>query len=313
MLTLEHLADLLGRFQADSQSKVCEFDIGGTPFLFNDRSAILGVINLSPDSWYRESVCLNTQAAIQRGLTLAAQGAHLVDIGAESTLAHADRLDDTMQTSALLPVVRALRQANILVSVETYRPAVAQACVEAGANVLNLTGTVGTETMYRIAADHDAAVIICYVEGKNVREVDRFDFDTDPIPRMHDYFAGQIDLAMHCNLSRIFIDPGLGFYYRNLQDSAVRVQHQMRTFLNTFRLRTLGFPVCHALPHAFDYFRDEVRSAEPFFAVLAALGKTDLFRTHEVPRVRAVLETLRQFQPDSTRLPSAPSGQAIAG
>jgi hypothetical protein len=84
----------------------------------------------------------------------------------------------------------------------------------------------------------------------------------------------------------------MGFYYRNLQDSATRVRHQMRVFLNTFRLRALGFPVCHALPHAFEYFGEEVRSAEPFFAVLAALGKTDLFRTHEVPRTRAVLQTL---------------------
>ena len=69
----------------------------------------------------------------------------------------------------------------------------------------------------------------------------------------------------------------------------------MTTFLNTFRLRALGFPVCHALPHAFEYFGDEVRCAEPFFAVLAALGKTDLFRTHEVPRVRAVLDTLKSW------------------
>ena len=94
---------------------------------------------------------------------------------------------------------------------------------------------------------------------------------------------------------KIFLDPGLGFYYRNLQDSAVRVRHQMNIFLNTFRLRTLGFPVCHALPHAFEFFGEEVRSAEPFFAVLAALGKTDLFRTHEVPRIKAVLDTLRVF------------------
>jgi|GEM_PF-2127393 len=55
------------------------------------------------------------------------------------------------------------------------------------------------------------------------------------------------------------------------------------------------FPTCHALPHAFEYFGDEVRCAEPFFAVLAALGRTDLFRTHEVPRVKAVLETLKVF------------------
>ena len=72
----------------------------------------------------------------------------------------------------------------------------------------------------------------------------------------------------------------------------MRIRYQMKTFLNAFRLRKLGWPVCNALPHAVECFGDEVRSAEPFFSVLAALGRTDLFRTHEVPRVRAVLQTL---------------------
>jgi dihydropteroate synthase len=109
---------------------------------------------------------------------------------------------------------------------------------------------------------------------------------------MYDYFARQVEQAEKAGLQKLFIDPGLGFYYRNLQDSAVRVRHQMNVFLNTFRLRKLGYPVCHALPHAFEYFGEEVRCAEPFFAVLATLGKTDLFRTHEVARVKAVLDTL---------------------
>ena len=102
-------------------------------------------------------------------------------------------------------------------------------------------------------------------------------------------------MATRNGVKKILLDPGLGFYYRNLQDSAVRVRHQMNVFLNTFRLRNLGFPICHALPHAFEYFREEVRCAEQFFAVLAALGKTDLFRTHEVRRVKAVLDTMRIF------------------
>jgi dihydropteroate synthase len=138
-------------------------------------------------------------------------------------------------------------------------------------------------------------VIICYVQGKNVREVGDFDFSADPVALMHDYFARQIEVAMRSGVEKILIDPGLGFYYRNLQDSAIRVRHQMRVFLNTFRLRVLGFPICHALPHAFEYFGEEVRCAEPFFTVLAALGKTDLFRTHEVPRIKAVLDTLSVY------------------
>jgi len=295
MLKLEQLAGLLEQNRAAADARVQEFSIDGKPFAFNSQPAIMGVINLSPDSWYRESVCLTTEAAVQRGKVLTAQGADMVDIGAESTLAHAARADAAAQNRRLIPVIRELRRAGILVSVETYSPAVARRCLEAGAKVLNLTGTAGTAELYRQAAAHDAAVIICYVQGKNVRAAGDFDFSAEPVEMMREYFSRQIEIARRQGVEKILIDPGLGFYYRNLQDSALRVRHQMTVFLNTFRLRTLGFPVCHALPHAFEFFRDEVRCAEPFFGVLAALGKTDLFRTHEVPRIRAVLATMKVF------------------
>jgi dihydropteroate synthase len=293
MLSLEHLAELLERNRAAASARVADFSIGGREFNFNSRPAIMGVVNLSTDSWYRESVCLTAASAIQRGKILAAQGAQIIDVGAESTLAHAARVGNAAQKSQLVPVIRKLREENILVSVETYSPAITRASLEAGANVLNLTGTAGAKEIFKMVAAHDAAVIICYVAGKNVRAVGDFDLAADPVPMLREFFARQIETAQRCGVEKIFIDPGLGFYYRNLQDSAVRVRHQMNVFLNTFRLRELGFPVCHALPHAFEFFGEEVRCAEPFFAVLAALGKTDLFRTHEVPRIKAVLETLK--------------------
>ena len=295
MLNLEQLAELLEKNRAAASARVKEFSIGGREFNFNSQPAVMGVVNLSPDSWYRESVCLTVAAAIQRGKVLAAQGADIVDVGAESTLAHAARVSGSAQNSRLLPVIKGLRAADILVSVETYSPAVAHACLEAGANILNLTGSAASGKIFKMAAAHDAAVIICYVAGRNVREVGDFDLSADPIPMMRDYFSRHIEIAQRGGLEKIFLDPGLGFYYRNLQDSAVRVRHQMNVFLNTFRLRALGFPICHALPHAFEFFREEVRCAEPFFAVLAALGRTDLFRTHEVPRIKAVLDTMKVF------------------
>lgn len=295
MLSLEYLADLLERNRPAAGLRVREFSIGARQFRFNSEPAIMGVINLSPDSWYRESVCLSADAAIRRAKVLSGQGADIIDIGAESTLAHAARVDDTVQRDKLLPVVKNLSAAGILVSVETYQPAVTRACFDAGAKILNLTSAANNDEFFRIAAAHEGAVIICYVQGKNVREVGDFDISADPIPLMHEYFARQIEFALRAGVEKIFLDPGLGFYYRNLQDSAVRIRHQMTVFLNTFRLRSLGFPICHALPHAFEFFGEEVRSAEPFFAVLAALGKTDLFRTHEVPKIKAVLDTLKTF------------------
>jgi dihydropteroate synthase len=295
MLRLEDLASLLETHREAAAARVAEFAIGGRLFACNAQPAIMGVVNLSPDSWYRESVCRSADAAVQRARVLTAQGAAIVDLGAESTLANAQRVDDAAQKSKLLPVIEALRREKILVSVETYQPAVARACLEIGANLLNLTGPDRSDEMYRMVAANDAAVIICFVQGRNVREVSDLDFSRDPVEAMRDYFSREIEAATRNGVRKIFIDPGLGFYYRNLQDSAARVRHQMTTFLNTFRLRTLGFPTCHALPHAFEYFGEEVRCAEPFFAVLAALGRTDLFRTHEVPRIKAVLDTLRVY------------------
>jgi dihydropteroate synthase len=295
MLTLETLAAIFQANRDAARATVREFEIGGRQFHFNERPAVMGVVNLSADSWYRESVSLSADAAVQRGRVLHAQGADIVDIGAESTLAHAARVSTLEQENKLLPVIRGLRAQGILVSVETYEAAVTRACLEAGANIVNLTGSDPGDEFFRMVADHNAAVIICYVAGHNVREVGDYDVTGDPLPRMHEYFERRVDSATRNGVERLFIDPGLGFYYRNLQDSAVRVRHQMNVFLNTFRLRTLGIPVCHALPHAFEFFREEVRCAEPFFAILASLGKTDLFRTHEVSRTRAVLETLQVF------------------
>jgi dihydropteroate synthase len=297
MLTLESLAALLQQHPDAAHAQVAEFRLKDFTFSEKNGPFFMGVINLSSDSWYRESVSLTTDNAIRRGLRLQAEGAHLVDIGAESTLAHAEIVDPLAQTGKLLPVVKTLAQAGVAVSVETYHPSVTAACLEAGAAVLNLTGTTGTSDFYKLVADHDAGVIICYVAGDNVRSVDQLNLSADHTETLREYFQRQIDLATSAGVSRIWIDPGMGFYYKNLQDSATRVRYQMQTFLNTFRLRTLGWPTCHALPHAFEFFEDEVRSAEPFFAVLALLGKTDLLRTHELTKVRAVAQTMATYHP----------------
>ena len=295
MLSLEHLAELYSRYEKEYQAKVWNFAVGGKQFDFNNGPALMGVINLSPDSWYRESVSLTEQSAVERGAVLAAQGADIIDIGAESTLYQAERVSDEAQKSKLLPVVSQLAAKRCLVSVETYSASVAADALKAGAKVINLTGNSEAEKIYHLAAEFSAAVIICYVQGANVREVADFDLRSDPVELLLPYFEKEAKRAVAAGVSRLFLDPGLGFYYQNLSDSAARVQHQMRVFLNAGRLRALGWPICNALPHAFEYFAEEVRTAEGFFAVLAALGKTDLFRTHEVPRVKAVLKTLQQF------------------
>src|ERR1700689_3061216 len=209
MLKLEQLAGLLEQHRAAAQARVKEFSIGGKPFTFNSQPAIMGVVNLSPDSWYRESVCLTAEAAIQRGKILHAQGADIVDMGAESTLARAARASETTQKSKLIPVIKKLRAEKILVSVETYSPKIARAALEAGANILNLTGTAASKEIFKMVAAHNAAAIICFVQGKNIREVGDFDLSADPIQMLFEFFSRQIEIAQRNGVEKIFLDPGL--------------------------------------------------------------------------------------------------------
>jgi dihydropteroate synthase len=304
MLDLATLAALHEKYHPAAALPVADFALGAHRFDFAKSPYLMGVVNLSADSWYRESVVLNAEAAIRRGRVLQEQGAAIIDVGAESTLAHAAQVGAEAQSSLLIPVVRELAAAGICVSVETYHPSVTTACLKAGAKVLNLTGTTSCEEIFREVADFDAGVIICFVQGENVREVGEIDLSGDPIATLYEFFARQIEAATNAGVSRIWIDPGLGFYYRNLQDSGARVRHQMRVFLNSFRLRALGWPVCQALPHAFECFEDEVRVAEPFFAVLALLGQASLLRTHEVAKVRGVLRTMELVREAGQILPN---------
>ena len=134
---------------------------------------------------------------------------------------------------------------------------------------------------------------MCFIPGATARDVGEVTLERDPMPVLLDYFAARLEHARAHGVTEIVIDPGLGFYYGNLTDPMTRARHQGQVLLNSFRLRALGVPICQALPHAFDLFEEEYRTAEGFFAVLASLGRANVLRTHEVARVRATLAAMR--------------------
>lgn len=297
VLDLTDIQELLARHGDVLGTPVKGFSLGKTTFDFGARTYLTGVINLSVDSWYKESVCRTAEEAVAKGRALAADGAHLVDVGAESTLPDAARHGVKSQIDQLLPVVEPLAADDILVSVESYHPEVLEACAKAGAKVFNLTGTVAADEVFDLAAQYDCGVILCYVQGDHVRDVGDFAFFEDMVPVLTDYFTDLLARAESRGVTKCFVDPGLGFYYKNLDDSDRRVTHQMNTFLNCFRLHALGYPTFNILPHAPEAFgAEERRAAEPFFAVLAAMGGTHMIRTHEVSKVRRVLDAMQMYR-----------------
>jgi dihydropteroate synthase len=264
----------------------------------NSSPILMGTVNLSRDSTYRESIAVSVDSALRKARVMAAEGANLVDIGAESSTARAARVSADEQRARLLPVIEGCVDSGVAVSVETYEPTVVEKALAAGAVVLNMTGVQHEDAMLRLAAEHQATVILCYSGGADVREITDVTIDEDPIPGLRDHFARRIDHARSLGAERLVIDPGMGFYYGNLTDPLTRVRHQARVLLQSFRLRELGVPLCNALPHAFDLFEEHFRSAESFFAVLAVLGGTSILRTHEVPQVRAVVASMAALSVD---------------
>lgn len=300
MINLAALAELAREHESDLAAPVTPLQLGSRTIDTDERPVLMSVINLSRDSSYRESIAVSTASAVRKARVQSASGADIVDVGAESTRATAARADLAEQQALLTPVVEQLTADGIPVSVEAYREPVARAGLKAGACLLNLTGSDDDDRMFTLAAEHQATVVLCHVLGPNARALTDDAVDPDPIPRMLDTFGKRIDRARELGVPSLAIDPGLGFGF-HLDDQRARARHQATALLHTFRLRRLGVPVCHALPHAFDVFEDQYRSGEGFFAVLAHLGGTGIYRTHEVPLVRSVLDALRFFTTEPGR------------
>jgi dihydropteroate synthase len=293
VISLEDLATLRDHYAADLALPVAPVRVGQVE-IGDAAPVVMGTVNLSRDSTYRESVAVSEDSAIRKARVQIAHGAQVVDLGAESSTARAERVDADDQIASLVPVVEALAGETV-VSVETYQPAVVRKSLEAGARILNLTGREREDEMFTLAAEYDAAVVVCFVEHGNVRDPSSVRIDVDPIPHLVDHFGPRLERARALGVDRVVIDPGMGFYYTDLLDPEVRVRHQTRVLAQSFRLRSLGVPICNALPHAFDLFEEEFRKAEGFFAVVARLGGTHLLRTHEVPHVVAVLAAMESL------------------
>ncbi|WP_372734997.1 dihydropteroate synthase [Nocardioides sp.] len=295
MIGLEALAELAAAHPDDLDLPVAPIQVAGRTFDTDAKAAIMGVVNLSRDSTYRSSIAPSIPAAIRRGTVLAAQGADIVDVGAESTNGTAARVSAQDQIDQLVPVIVGLADQGVLVSTESYDIDVVRATLKAGARVINLTGSTADDPVFELAAEFEAAVVLCHLEGDNARDLDGSDLAADPIPGMLAGFARRIDRARELGAHQLVIDPGAGFHFGVPQTPAERIAHQTTILLNAFRLRRLGVPICQSVPHGFDLFEDEFRSGEAFFTVLARLGGAGMIRTHEVPGIVPVLRAMSEL------------------
>ena len=296
MFSLADLSLMLQKHPMPTNA-LSDFRIGARTFATDREPVIMGVVNLSRDSSYRDSIAPTPEAAIRKAKVLAAAGAHVIDLGAESTRGGADHVSSDKQIDQLVPVIRQLADAGVAISVESYSPDVVGACLAAGASVVNLTGVDPDESIMKLAAQHRASVVMCFVPGENVRDGSSFTIHDDPLPHLLEHFGPRVARARELGVASVAIDPGLGFFYGPHVEPWEKMQHQGQVVLQSYRLRSLGVPVCQIMPHAFDLFEDQFRTGEGFFTMWGFLGRVGVYRVHEVAHVRTVLAALQYLDP----------------
>lgn len=188
-----------------------------------DRCAVMGVVNVTPDSFSDGGRWFDAESAVKRGLDLVAQGADLIDVGGESTRPGATRVDEAEELRRVLPVVRELTAEGVLVSVDTMRASVAERSLELGAAVVNdVSGGRADPAMVPMVADAGVPFVVMHWRGPSA-DMNRKAVYGDVVAEVLAELRGAIEQAVEGGIApeRIIADPGLGFAKQATHDLAL--------------------------------------------------------------------------------------------
>ncbi|MEU8713539.1 dihydropteroate synthase [Streptomyces sp. NPDC048663] len=285
-----------------------------------DRCAVMGVVNVTPDSFSDGGRWFDTAIAVKHGLDLVAEGADLVDVGGESTRPGATRVDEDEELRRVVPVVRGLAAEGVVVSVDTMRASVARQALAAGAALVNdVSGGLADPGMIPVVAESGAPFVVMhwrgFLEGGNVRGV-----YGDAVAEVVDELRARVDAVLAGGISpdRVVVDPGLGFS----KDS----EHDLSLLAHLGKLHALGHPVLVAAsrkrflgrvlagPEGAPPPARERDAATAAVSALAAHAGAWAVRVHEVRATADAVRVARAIEGARTEAdtPGAPASQAPA-
>ncbi len=202
-----------------------------------DRLIVLGVLNVTPDSFSDGGRYTDLDAAVEHALQMAAEGADVIDVGGESTRPGAVRVPAEEEARRVLPVIRRLAEAGLTVSIDTYRAAVAELAIAAGARIVNdVSGGLGDPDMARVVRDAGCPWILMHWRGHS-REMAELAHYDDVVTDVRDELLARVEAATAAGVDpdRLVLDPGLGF--------AKRAEHNWPLLAHFDTFTGLGLPV----------------------------------------------------------------------
>ncbi len=214
-----------------------------TDLLTADHPIVVGVLNVTPDSFFDGGRYADLDAAVAHAVEVRHEGADLVDVGGESTRPGADRVDAGTELRRVLPVIRELAALHVPMSIDTTRATVAAAALEAGVSVVNdVSGGLADPDMARVVADAGCPWILMHWRGHS-RRMKELAVYTDVVKEVCAELSDRVDAAVAAGVAadRLVLDPGLGF--------AKTAEHNWQLSAHLDTIVALGFPVLVGTSH----------------------------------------------------------------
>jgi dihydropteroate synthase len=212
--------------------------IGDNVVDLSKRGMIMGVLNVTPDSFSDGGEFLSAAAAIERGLQIADEGADIIDVGGESTRPGAEPVSAKEELKRVVPVIEKLRaKIDIMISIDTSKLEVANAALDAGASIINdVTAGRGDEEMLPLVATRKAALVLMHMQGEP-RMMQKNPSYSDVVGEVADFFRQQYARAIECGVDpmRLAFDPGIGF--------GKTLEHNVTLLRNLDQLRVHNRPL----------------------------------------------------------------------
>lgn len=256
-----------------------------------DEPVVMGILNVTPDSFSDGGDLPDPAAAIAVGLAMREAGAGILDVGGESTRPGSDPVPAEEEQRRVVAVVRNLAQAGAIVSIDTRHAAVMRAAIDAGARIVNdVTALTGDPDGMRVVADSGVSVVLMHMQGepKTMQQDPHYD---DVVHEVRDYLAARVDACVSAGIarSRIAIDPGIGF--GKTLDHNLRLLNELGAFrelgcailIGVSRKSFIGRAAGNAVPKA--------RLGGSLAAALAAVDRgARIVRAHDVPETVQALK-----------------------
>jgi dihydropteroate synthase len=211
---------------------------GNRVILLGERTLVMGILNVTPDSFSDGGNYSDSEQAVDRALEMAAQGANIIDIGGESTRPGANPVSLSEEIRRTVPVIEKIReQSDVLISIDTMKAETALKAMEAGADIINDVSAFEADTrMPEVAAETEAGVVLMHKKGTPQTMQDHPDYQ-DVVGEVCTYLKARLNWAAQFNIerSRMVIDPGIGF--------GKTLEHNLELLRGLSQLAQCGSPI----------------------------------------------------------------------